>query len=77
MEENGYIDGEPDWANYNAATPIGRTNKMPKPSIFTVYVISVLLQLGPSFIRGGRPLHTLSRMIAYAVDKIYRRNKTY
>jgi anaerobic magnesium-protoporphyrin IX monomethyl ester cyclase len=73
MEENGYIASEPDWANFNAATPIGRTDKMSKPSIFTVYVLSVLLQLGLSFVRGGRPLHTLSRMVAYVFDTINRR----
>lgn len=73
MKENGYIGDEPDWANFNMATPIARTDKMSKLSIFMVYILSILLQLAFAFIRGGRPLHTLSRMITYAVDTIYRR----
>jgi len=77
MKENGYIGDEPDWANFNAATPIARTDKMSKQSIFVVYVLSIFLQLAFAFVRGGKPRHTMSRMITYTVDKIYRRHKTY
>jgi radical SAM superfamily enzyme YgiQ (UPF0313 family) len=77
MKENGYIADERDWANFNAASPVARTDKMSKLSIFVVYILSILLQLAFAFIRGGRPLHTLSKMITYAVDKIYQRKGHY
>jgi anaerobic magnesium-protoporphyrin IX monomethyl ester cyclase len=76
MKEKGYLGDEPDWANFNAATPIARTDRMSKPSIFVVYVLSIFLQLTCAFIRGGKPQHTLSRMMTYTFDKIYKRKRT-
>jgi radical SAM superfamily enzyme YgiQ (UPF0313 family) len=70
LKENGYLSDEPDWAGFNQTTPIARTDKMSKPSIFVVYIFSILLQLVLALIRGGRPIHTLSRMVAYTLDKL-------
>lgn len=70
LKENGYMSDEPDWASFNQTTPIARTDKMLKSSIFAVYIFSILLQLVFAFIRGGRPIHTLSRMGAYTLDKL-------
>lgn len=70
LKENSYISDEPDWDGFNQTTPIARTDKMSKLSIFVVYIFSILLQLFFASIRGGRPIHTLSRMIAYTLDKL-------
>jgi radical SAM superfamily enzyme YgiQ (UPF0313 family) len=71
LKDNSYItDGKYDWANFNAATPIARTDKMSRTSIFAVYVFSILLQLVFALVRGGRPMHTLSRIMAYAMEKL-------
>ena len=70
LKESGYISDEPDWANFNTTAPIARTDNMSKLSIFVVYIFSILLQLVFAFIRRGKPIHTLTRMIAYTIDKL-------
>lgn len=75
LKEEGHINGELDWGNFNQSTPLLRTNKMSRLSIFTVYIFSILLQLVFSFTRGKNARHTVSRIVAYAWDMIWRRRK--
>lgn len=68
LKDQGYMVNDPDWTNLNQATPIVRTNRMSRFSIFTVFVLSILLQFALSFTRGRNAKHTALRMIYYTLD---------
>jgi radical SAM superfamily enzyme YgiQ (UPF0313 family) len=68
LKDQGYMVNDPDWTNLNQTTPIVRTNKMSRFSIFAVFVLSILLQFAFSFSRGGNAKHTALRMIYHTLD---------
>jgi len=68
----GYLKGKPNWETFNYTSVTTRTNTMNKPTIFTIYCISIILQLSFAIFRGGRPWYTFTRIVWHAADVIRR-----
>jgi anaerobic magnesium-protoporphyrin IX monomethyl ester cyclase len=71
MKKLGYIRADFDWGSFDWATPVARTNMMPRWPLFTLYVVSVFfLHLPTAFARGHRGKLIAANIFRYARDRM-------
>jgi radical SAM superfamily enzyme YgiQ (UPF0313 family) len=73
LRQEGYLRGDIDRKNFDWATPITRTNKLSRWSIFFLYALSIFfVHLTASFSRRGEPKRLISSIAGYALYKTKR-----